>query len=84
MDDRIARTLLALCRERGSARSICPSEVARALSRDEAQWRALMPLVRATAAALAARGDIVVTQRGRAIDIDTARGPVRVKLQPQN
>jgi hypothetical protein len=57
--------------------SICPSEVARAAAPD--CWRALLPAVRAAAARLAAQGRIVVTQRGRPVDIRTVRGPVRLR-----
>jgi Protein of unknown function (DUF3253) len=43
--------------------SICPSEVARALATDEAEWRALMPTVREQARLLAKEGLIRVTQK---------------------
>lgn len=56
-------------------RSICPSEVARAAAED---WRPLMDDVRAAAAELAEEGKIVVTQRGKVVDVRTARGPVRL------
>jgi hypothetical protein len=62
---------------RGPGRTICPSEVARALAAD---WRPLMPAVRAEAARLAAEGRIAVTQKGRPVDPETARGPVRLGL----
>lgn len=58
-------------------KSICPSEVARALADD---WRPLMPDVRAAAAELAAEGRLVVTQRGKVVDLATVRGPVRLAL----
>lgn len=57
-------------------RSVCPSEVARALAPEG--WRALMEAVRERAAVLAERGEIAVTQRGRTVDVRTARGPVRL------
>ncbi len=55
--------------------SICPSEVARAASDD---WRPLMDDVRAAAAELAAEGRLVVTQKGRQVDLATVKGPVRL------
>ncbi len=62
---------------RGAGKTICPSEVARALSDD---WRDLMPAVRAAAADMAARGEITVTQRGQPVDAVAARGPIRLGL----
>ncbi|MEM8981885.1 MAG: DUF3253 domain-containing protein [Pseudomonadota bacterium] len=73
----VAATILALCERRGPAKSVCPSEVARALS-DE--WRMLMPMVREIAADLAARGEILVTQKGQAVDAQSARGPIRLSV----
>jgi hypothetical protein len=72
----IVMAILAATAARGPGRSVCPSEIARAL--DPAGWRALMPAVRAAAAALAAEGAIRVTQRGVAVDAATARGPIRL------
>jgi hypothetical protein len=69
--------ILTLALDRGAGRSLCPSEAARALAED---WRPLMPLVRQAAAALAARGAIVVTQRGAPVDALHARGPIRLGL----
>lgn len=79
-DAEIAATLRALVAERGPERSACPSEAARrvALAHDRKNWRALMPAVRRVAAGLAAAGEIVVTQQGVPVDIDSARGPVRI------
>lgn len=62
---------------RGRGRTICPSEVARALSAD---WRPLMAAVREGAAELAERGEIRVTQRGQPVDARLARGPIRLGL----
>ncbi len=73
----VAACIMELVRARGEGRTICPSEVARRLADD---WRALMPQVRTVAAALAADGDIAVTQGGRAVDAATARGPIRLRL----
>lgn len=77
----IAEAILRLCAERGVAKTICPSEVARALAADEAAWRALMPGVRRVAADLAAAGRIAVTQRGLPVDPMSARGAIRLSRQ---
>lgn len=75
------QAILQLVTARGTG-SACPSEVARLLaSRDgrEESWREQMPTVQDAARRLAARGEIVVTQRDRPVDAATARGPVRLR-----
>lgn len=83
----IRETILALVQARGPQKSICPSEVARALvenqgTDDHEQWRAQMDAVRAMAHRLAEEGRIIVTQKGETVDIRTAKGPVRLQLCP--
>ncbi len=73
----IERTLLRLVDERGEGKTICPSEVARAIAGDEA-FRPLMEPVREVAARLADAGRISVLQGGRPVDVRHARGPVRL------
>jgi hypothetical protein len=57
--------------------TVCPSEVARALWPQD--WRAHMDEVREAAYALAARGELEVTQGGEVVDGPTARGPIRLR-----
>ena len=76
--ERIEATTKKLVEERGDGKTICPSEVARALAGDGRPFRDLMPHVREAAATLAERGEVVVTQRGEEVDARTARGPIRV------
>lgn len=59
-------------------KTICPSDVARAMG-DSDGWRTLMDPVRAAAQRLVAAGRLEVTQRGRVVDLETARGPVRLR-----
>ncbi|MEL6921806.1 MAG: DUF3253 domain-containing protein [Pseudomonadota bacterium] len=66
--------------ERGADKTICPSEVARALAPDDDAWRALMDSVRAVAGELAANGELAVTQKGEPVDVEVARGPIRLGL----
>jgi hypothetical protein len=75
IDDRVAAAILAAVAARGPGKSVCPSEVARMLAAD---WRPLMPAVRAAAARLAAAGLVRVTQKGPTVDPLTARGPIRL------
>ncbi|MCC4615039.1 DUF3253 domain-containing protein [Xanthomonas campestris pv. asclepiadis] len=77
-DAQIVATIRALLARRLPEQSICPSEVARALSGDEMRWRALMPQVRSVAADLASRDVVQITQRGDVVDLGTVRGPVRL------
>lgn len=69
--------MLALLEERGTA-TACPSELARALARD---WRPLMQPIRDVAATLQDRGVIDVYQRGRPVDVRTAKGPIRLRAR---
>lgn len=75
-DTAIVRVLRKLLRERRAGGTVCPSEVARALEPED--WRARMDDVRRVAAKLESEGEVVVTQRGREVDVATARGPVRI------
>lgn len=75
------RQLEALIREQLAARArgatICPSEVARAYA--PGAWRDWMEAVRCAARRLAAEGTIEITQQGRRIDPDHAKGPIRLR-----
>jgi hypothetical protein len=67
-----------LAQRRGS---ICPSEAARKVSPDD--WRRLMEASRAAGRRLSGRGIVQFTQRGRRVDPDTARGPLRLDRGPE-
>jgi hypothetical protein len=78
----IRTTILRLLQERGEGKTICPSEVARTLAGDDrSDWEALMEPVRTVAATMAKDGKLLVTQRGHAVDVATAKGPVRLRLR---
>ncbi len=76
----IAQTILALCTERSENNAtICPSEVARALSPDD--WRELMNDVRTVGTRLARESKIEITQRGEARDPNAEiRGAIRYRF----
>lgn len=79
-DDRaIADEILALLASRAPTASICPSDVARALSSDERIWRAQMPAIRRVAAQLAADGRLKVTRGALEVDALAKGGPVRIR-----
>jgi len=74
-----AATIFDLLEARDEGKTICPSDAARRLAGD-ADFRALMPLIRETARELVAEGRLEVTQSGEVIDLDRARGPIRLRL----
>lgn len=86
-DPGLERAILSLLSERGPGKTICPSEAARSVAATAGHatgsWRALMEPAREAAARLAASGRIDVTQKGEVVDIETARGPVRLRLRSE-
>ncbi len=64
---------------RGAGKSICPSEVARALAPPE-QWRPLMGPVRREAAALAGTGRLLILRKGKPVEPAAMRGVIRLGL----
>ncbi len=79
-EQRLRAAILRLARERGPSSSICPSDAARAVGGDD--WRDLMDQARDTARALAAEGEVVITQRGEELDPNaTWRGPIRIRAR---
>ena len=73
--------ILDLLARRDPGKTICPSDAARVLGGD-AGFRPLMPLVRDAARALVAARRIEGTQSGEAVDLDAARGPIRLRALP--
>jgi hypothetical protein len=74
-DRELEAAITAVLDRRGRGKSICPSEVARALDDD---WRPLMPEVRRVAQGMAAKGQLRVTQNGKRVAAQAARGPIRL------
>jgi hypothetical protein len=72
---RAAATLRALLAARGPGKTICPSDVARAIGAD--RWRSAMSLVREAALVLVAKGELEVRQQGKRVDPEQAHGPIR-------
>jgi hypothetical protein len=85
-EDELEETILRLLHQRAVGKTICPSEAARTvagggeLSNDRAAWEPLMEPARAAAKRLADAGKIIATQRGRAVDAATHKGPIRLRL----
>lgn len=75
----IADEILRQTGARGADKSICPSEVARALAGPDA-WRRLMGPVRDAAAALSRAGAIEILRKGRAVPPEEMRGVIRLRI----
>ena len=77
-EERLKAVILDLARQRGPAKSICPSDAARSVGGDD--WRDLMDDARAAARDLARAGEVEITQKGEVLDPDaTWRGPIRIR-----
>lgn len=76
-DVRLESAILDLLDRRGRGKSLCPSEVARQERPDD--WREHMERVRQAARRLVARGEVVITQKGRVVDPSTAKGAIRLR-----
>lgn len=73
----LEKAVLELLTERGTA-TACPSEVARQL--EPTAWRGLLGPVRAAAARLQQRGKVDAYQHGKPVQLQQARGPVRLRI----
>ncbi|MET9880633.1 DUF3253 domain-containing protein [Actinacidiphila glaucinigra] len=79
-DQRLERAILELLDRRAPTATICPSDAARAVYEgDDDGWRALMEPARRAARRLATAGEVEITQAGRPVDPDKARGPIRIR-----
>lgn len=77
----IEATMLALVGERGTAKTVCPSEVARVLGGDHPdQWGPLMIPVRKVAVRLAHDGQVVIYRKGKPVPPDDFKGVYRIGL----
>ncbi len=79
--NRIETEMLTLAAARGPGKTICPSEVARAIGGPHPDgWGPLMTPIRKVAVALMKEGRIVITRKGRPVDPDDFRGVYRLRL----
>jgi len=77
----ITAEILRQTEERGAEKSICPSEVARALAVEEDAWRRLLGPVRAAALRLSREGRVEILRKGKPIDPqeEAVRGVIRLR-----
>ena len=73
----ITATILRIAAERGPEKSLCPTDVARAVSAEN--WRPLLGAVRKVAADLARQGKIEILRKGKPINPDDMRGVIRLR-----
>ena len=77
-DTELERTILSLLDDRAQTSTICPSDAARAVGTADS-WRSLMDPARDAARRLVEAGEVVITQGGEVVDLDSARGPIRIR-----
>ncbi|MCA3388085.1 MAG: DUF3253 domain-containing protein [Roseomonas sp.] len=73
----ITATMLRIAAERGPEKSMCPTDVARAVSAEN--WRPLLGAVRQVATELARQGKIEILRKGKPISPDEMRGVIRLR-----
>ncbi|MFD4233412.1 DUF3253 domain-containing protein [Streptomyces sp. NPDC058542] len=79
---RLEQAILDLLKRRGPNATICPSDAARAVYRgDDDGWRSLMEPARQAARRLVGAGRVEITQGGRPVAPDEARGPIRIRTR---
>jgi len=81
MDEKqqLQSVIMELVRRRGSEKTICPSEAARAFSDDN--WRQQMNAVRQAASELQAQNRIRIEQGGKRVELNDVSGPIRLRLR---
>lgn len=77
-DDQIRDELLRQVEARGSDKSICPSEVARALA---PEWQGLMSRIRTVAAVLSREQRIDILRKGKPVEPEAMKGVIRLRLK---
>lgn len=76
----IESMIVDLLNARKSGSSICPSDVARALSKES--WRELMPAIRECADNMVEQKILLVTQKGHQVSSAvSAKGPIRLRFK---
>lgn len=77
---KVRAEILRIAEQRGTAKSLCPSEIPRQLF-SKTEWRSKMDLVRSVGLTLANEGKIVVMQKGKVLsDPASASGPIRYRI----
>ncbi|KAL8775042.1 MAG: hypothetical protein Q9209_000521 [Squamulea sp. 1 TL-2023] len=90
----LKKLLLDKLQSRQYPKTICPSEIPRALSQSEfasmgvSEWRDLMPLVRTILFDMRSEGEVEILQKGQVIPPETTlediKGPIRARVVPSD
>jgi hypothetical protein len=84
-DTELEDTILRLARERGTGKSICPSEAARAAgAAAEVEWHGLMQPVRRAAVRLARDGRLLILRKGKPVDPQDFKGVYRLSVPDES
>ena len=76
----VEAAVLQLTEARGTGKSICPSEVARALLPGPgARWQTLMGPVREAACRLARAGQVDILRKGQPVSPEAPKGVIRLR-----
>jgi hypothetical protein len=81
----IASEILRQTADRDAGKSICPSEVARAIAGggEDGPWRPLMSRVRDVAVRLAQEGRVEILRKGKPVPPEGVRGVIRLRAPAQ-
>ena len=80
-DRALELAITELLEGRALGATCCPSEAARRVRPED--WRGWMEATRSAARRLCARGVLQILQRGRVVDPSTAKGAIRLRLDPR-
>lgn len=77
-EQEIKNRILTFTKKRGPEKSVCPSEVAKDLFSDV--WKDHVDEVRTMAGKLQSEKLISITQKGKEVRLDQAKGPIRLTV----
>lgn len=77
----IKKAILQMAAQRGPDKTICPSEVAKNLFPEN--WRNQMQNIRDAAFELQVENQVQILQKGKLVDIETSKGPIRIRVKTE-
>lgn len=78
-DRKIREAIVGLLDKRDVGKTICPSEASREVFGQKGNEKEFMDRTRGVVRALVGEGEIEVCQKGNVVDMDTAKGPIRLR-----
>jgi hypothetical protein len=83
VDRALESAIVALLDDRAGRATICPSQAAKLVARDQGMhgegWRELMEPARAAVRRLVAAGAVEMCQMSRVVDASTTKGAIRIR-----